>query len=154
MAPATVIVVHPREKKRKCTVRHLREIPGYVFWKFPKRGDESLTGYFRIGLGGPELGPQDADHGLLILDGTWKLAARMEPFFTDIPLRSLGPWRTAYPRVSKVSDDPAAGLATIEALFATLVQLRRSTAGVLSQYHWAREFQNLNADLIAGYAAG
>ena len=67
-----IIVVHPREKKRKCTVRHLREQPGYIFWKFPRRGDESVQNYVRIGMGGDELGPADADKGLLILDGTWK----------------------------------------------------------------------------------
>ncbi len=151
MSRPIIMVVHPREKKRKCTVRHLRERSGFVFWKFPKRGVESVADYVRLGLGGPELGLEDANQGLLMLDGTWKLAARMEPFFNDVPLRSLGPWQTAYPRVSKVFDDPSTGLATIEALFAALVQLQRPTTGILDQYHWGGEFQSLNADLIRHY---
>ena len=147
----TVVVVHPREKKRKCTVRHLREQPGYIFWKFPRRGEESLENYVRLGMGGPELGPADADSGLLVLDGTWKLANRMEPFFRDVPIRSLGPWQTAYPRVSKVFDDPDGGLATVEAMFAATVQLQRPQYELLNQYHWCQEFQDLNADLIRRY---
>lgn len=146
-----IIVVHPREKKRKCTVRHLREQPGYIFWRFPRRGDESVQNYVRIGMGGDELGPADADTGLLILDGTWKLAHRMEPFFQDIPLRSLGPWQTAYPRTSKVFDDPEGGLATVEAIYAAQVQVGRSTTGLLDNYHWANEFVSINADLIDYY---
>ncbi len=149
--PPTIMVVHPREKKRKCTVRHLREEPGFIFWRFPKRGEESVEGYVRIGMGGPELGPEDDAAGLLILDGTWKLAQRMEPFFQDVPLRSLGPWKTAYPRTSKVFDDPDGGLATVEAVFAANVQLGRPTDGLLSNYHWGEEFQTINADLIAHY---
>jgi pre-rRNA-processing protein TSR3 len=152
LLPPTIIVVHPREKRRKCTVRHLAETTGYVFWKFPKRGPEPVTGYVRLALDGPLLSPADAAGGLLLLDGTWHLARRMEPFFRDVPPRSLGPWQTAYPRVSKVFDDPSAGLATIEALYAARVQLGLPVAGLLSHYHWQEEFESLNRDLISSYS--
>ena len=66
----TIIVVHPREKRRKCTVRHLLDTAGYVFWKFPKRGPEPVTGYVRLAMTGPLLSPADAPGGLLLLDGT------------------------------------------------------------------------------------
>lgn len=143
--PPTVIVVHPKEKRSKCSVEPLRGRPGFAFWNWPKRGTEPLDGYVRLGLGGPELSPLDAGRGLLVLDGTWRLASRMEPDFADLPVRSLPPhWQTAYPRVSKLTEDPTAGLATIEAIYAAYVALGRDTAGLLDAYFWKNEFLQIN----------
>src|SRR3712207_2863851 len=116
--PPTIIVVHPKERRSKCTVEPLRGRPGFVFWKFPQRGEEPLEGYVRLGLGGPVLSAADAPRGLLVLDGTWRLAGPMETQYADVPVRTLPPWVTAYPRVSKLFKDPHGGLATIEAVFA------------------------------------
>jgi pre-rRNA-processing protein TSR3 len=145
----TVLVVHPREKRRKCTLEPLRGTPGFVFWKFPRRGPQPLAGYVRLALEGPLLTPADRPGGLLILDGTWKRAAVMEREFHAVPPRSLLPWRTAYPRTSKVREDPHAGLATIEALYAASLQMGREVEGILDHYHWADDFLAANADLIA-----
>lgn len=143
--PPTIIVVHPKEKRSKCSVEPLRGREGFVFWKWPKRGSESLEGYVRLGIGGPELSPTDADRGLLVLDATWKLAAKMEPDFADVPVRGLpSHWKTAYPRVSKLTDDPIAGLATIEAIYAAYVAMGRDTTGLLDEYRWAEEFLRIN----------
>ncbi len=141
----TIIVVHPREKRRKCTVAHLRGAPGFVFWKFPKTGSEPLDNYVRLGLDGPPLSRADADRGLLILDGTWRLAQRMEPTFAQVPARSLPPIKTAYPRSSKVFDDPDQGLATIEALYAAYRILGRDCSGLLDEYRWKEEFLRINS---------
>lgn len=122
----------------------LRGQDRFAFWKFPLRGSEPLDGYVRLGLGGPELTPADATHGLLILDGTWRLAEKMEQEFNSVPIRSLGPWETAYPRKSKLFDDPGAGLATIEALFAAYHQMGLPTAGLLDHYYWGEKFLELN----------
>lgn len=155
MAPTpdlpTIIVVHPREKRSKCSVEPLRGRDGFVFWKFPKQGSEPLSGYVRLGLGGPLLTAADRASGLLLLDGTWRLAAKMEADFTHLPVRSLGPWQTAYPRVSKLTDDPTGGLATVEALFAALIQMGKSVDGLLDHYHWKQAFLELNRDLIAAF---
>lgn len=99
----------------------------------------------RLGLGGPELSAEDTESGLLVLDATWRLAGQMEDEFSEVPVRSLGDWQTAYPRVSKLFEDPGAGLATIEAVFAAYQQLGRSTKGLLEQYHWREKFLELNA---------
>lgn len=146
--PPTVIVVHPRERRSKCTVEPLRGRPEFVFWRFPGTGPEPLDGYVRLGLGGELLGPSDMNRGLLVLDGTWRLAARMEPFFAELPVRSLLPWRTAYPRASKLFDDPAQGLSTIEALYAAFTQMGRPTAGLLEGYRWSQRFLDLNSPLL------
>lgn len=146
--PPTVIVVHPKEKRSKCSVEPLRGRPGFAFWNWPRRGPEPLDGYVRLGLGGPELSPDDAGRGLLVLDGTWRLASRMEPDFADLPVRSLpSHWTTAYPRVSKLTEDPTAGLATIEAIYAAYAALGRDAAGLLDSYFWKDEFLRRNSSV-------
>ncbi len=148
MFPPTILVVHPKERAGKCTVAPLKGREGFVFWKFPHRGPEPLGNYVRLGIGGPLLSAQDAECGLLVLDGTWKYAERMEREFQDLPIRSLPAWKTAYPRTSKLHQDPAAGLATIEAIYAAFLQLGRSTETLLDDYHWAEEFLAINEELI------
>jgi pre-rRNA-processing protein TSR3 len=148
MHPATIIVVHPKERASKCTVAPLKGREGFVFWKFPERGPESLSNSVRLGIGGPLLSAEDAGSGLLVLDGTWKFAEKMEREFADVPIRSLPAWKTAYPRTSKLYEDPGAGLATIEAIYAAYVQLGRSTENLLDEYHWAEEFLALNREFI------
>lgn len=144
-SPPTIIVVHPKEKRSKCSVEPLRGCDGFRFWTFPLRGPEPLAGYVRIGLGGPQLTLAQQDAGLLFLDATWRLAQRMEPEFTALPVYSLGGWETAYPRTSKLFDDPAAGLATIEALFAAYVQTGRPTDSLLDAYRWRDSFLQRNS---------
>jgi pre-rRNA-processing protein TSR3 len=148
MPPPTLIVIHPRERRAKCTVRPLRALPGFEFRPYPLR-QPIPAGYVRLGLGGPLLSSADVDCGLLVLDGTWRWAARMEAQLADIPVRSLPPLETAYPRSSKVFDDPDQGLATVEAVYAALTILGRSTEHVLDQYHWRDEFLRRNAELVA-----
>ena len=147
-SPPTIIVVHPKERRSKCTVEPLRGLDGFRFWKFPSRGPESLAGYVRVGLGGPLLTRKQRETGLLFLDGTWRLADRMAPDFADLPVYSLGPWQTAYPRTSKLFEDPAAGLATIEAVFAAYAQIGRGTNGLLDEYRWHDEFLQHNAERL------
>ena len=145
--PPTILVVHRRENRKKCSVEPLRGRDGFVFWTYPDDGPETLDGYVRLGLGGPLLSDADRDHGLLVIDGTWRLAERMEKKYAHLPIRSLPPCQTAYPRVSKIIDDPSLGLATIEAIYIAYQLLGRDTSGLLDQYHWRDEFLARNARL-------
>ncbi|MFO0427403.1 MAG: hypothetical protein ACK526_12630 [Planctomyces sp.] len=142
--PPTVIVVHPRERRSKCSVEPLRGRDGFCFVTFPRPVTVDLSGYIQLGIGGPTLSERDADHGLLLLDGTWKLAARMAPFYSQVPVRTLPAVATAYPRRSQTYDDPSGGLATIEALYAALRILRRPVHGLLDHYHWKQKFLEYN----------
>lgn len=146
--PPTLIVVHEKERRSKCTVEPLRGKPGFVFQKFPLRQRPDVQGYVRLALDGPLLSEADAASGLLVLDATWRLAERMEREFVDVPTRSLPPLRTAYPRVSKLFDDPAPGLSTIEAVYAAYVLLGRPIEGLLDDYRWRDAFLNLNGHLF------
>lgn len=148
MTPPTIIVVHRAEKRSKCSVEPLRKTGEFVFWRYPRRGMESLDGYVRLGLGGPQLSAEDHHRGLVLLDGSWRWAAKMEKSYVDVPVRSLGPWQTAYPRQSRVFEDPAEGLATIEALYAALCQMGRPVGGLLTSYHWGELFLDKNRELL------
>jgi pre-rRNA-processing protein TSR3 len=135
----TVIIVHPRERRSKCTVARLRGDPRFAFFRSPRRPPD-LSQYVRLGLDGPPLSPADASHGLLVLDGTWRWVAGMEQYVAEVPTRTLPPLTTAYPRVSKTFDDPTQGLATIEAVYAALAILGRDVSGLLDGYPWGSEF--------------
>jgi len=54
--------------------------------------------------------------------------------------RSLPDVATAYPRVSKVAQDPLAGLASVEALYLARVLLGVRDDTLLEQYHWREQF--------------
>lgn len=142
----TIIVVHRKENRRKCTVEPLRGHPGFDFHLYPATEPASLTSYIRLGLTGPVLDRTLHRHaGLLVLDATWRYASQMEAAFCHIPSVSLPPVQTAYPRISKQHADPPQGLATIEAIFAAYSILGRPTQGLLDQYRWARPFLSKNA---------
>jgi pre-rRNA-processing protein TSR3 len=144
MVPPTVIVVHPRERRSKCSVEPLRGRDDFVFVTFPDQIPVDVSNYVQLGIGGPLLSEDDSDKGLLLLDGTWRWASRMAPFYQHIPVRSLPVVQTAYPRKSEVFADPGEGLATIEALYTGLRVLNRSRAGLLDQYYWKDQFLALN----------
>jgi pre-rRNA-processing protein TSR3 len=72
----------------------------------------------------------------------------MSADFADLPVYSLQAWETAYPRSSKLFEDPEAGLATIEAIYAAYVQTGRNPAGLLDNYRWGDEFLRRNADRL------
>lgn len=142
--PPTVVVVHRRENRKKCTVQPLRSRPDFRFLNYPFAEPPKLDGYVRLDLAGPLLGAADRGHGLLILDATWRLAERMAGAFADVPVRSLPAWRTALPRASKIFVDPPTGLATVEAIYLAYSVLGRDTTGLLDEYRWAEEFLRLN----------
>jgi pre-rRNA-processing protein TSR3 len=144
MPPLTIIVRHPRERVQKCSVWPLRERPDLLFLEYPVNELPDLTGYVRLAVDGRPLSSSDRDMGLLVLDGSWRWTEVMTKAFAQVPPRSLTGWKTAYPRVSKMYEDPAEGLATVEALYLAHHILGRPTTGLLDHYRWAEEFLRQN----------
>jgi pre-rRNA-processing protein TSR3 len=142
--PITIIVRHPRERVQKCSVWPLRDRQGLLFLEYPVEEMPDLAGYVRLAVDGPLLSAADAASGLLVLDGSWRWTEVMTKAFAHVPPRSLAGWKTAYPRVSKMYEDPAEGLATVEALYLAHHILGRSTEGLLDHYRWAEEFLRRN----------
>jgi pre-rRNA-processing protein TSR3 len=143
--PPTIIIRHPKENPRKCSILPLRGRPDLVFLTYPVKEPPPLDGYVRLAADGPELSAADAGQGVLLLDGSWRWAEPMNRAFLAVPPRSLHGWLTAYPRVSKRGTDPDNGLASVEALFVAYHLLGRPTGGLLDHYHWAAEFLRINS---------
>lgn len=142
--PQTIIVRHPKENPRKCSVLPLKGRSDLTFVQYPVKTPLALDGYVRLAAEGPALTVDDAGSGILLLDGSWRWAGAMTQAFAHVPPRSLRGYRTAYPRVSKLGTDPDNGLASIEALYVAYRILGRSTEGLLDHYHWASEFLKCN----------
>jgi pre-rRNA-processing protein TSR3 len=140
----TIIVRHPRENPKKCSILPLQGRDDVRILTYPLSDPPSFAGYIRLAAEGPALGDADRAAGILLLDGSWRSAGKMIAQFEAVPPRSLAGWQTAYPRVSKQGTDPANGLASIEALFIAYRLLGRPTVGLLDHYRWADQFLELN----------
>jgi len=146
----TLIVRHPRENPKKCSVLPIKGRGDVQFLSYPVKDLPPLAGYVRLATEGPELSSADRECGILLLDGSWRSAARMHADFSAVPPRSLFGWKSAYPRVSKRGTDPHNGLASIEALFIAYHLLGRSTDGLLDHYRWAKSFLEMNGLELPG----
>lgn len=146
--PQTVVIRHRRENLKKCSLRGLESREDFLFLTYPFQSLPPLDHYIVLALDAPPLSEADADHGLLILDATWRLAEKMAKSIASHPhliYRSLPAcFRTAYPRRQEDCSDPGRGLASIEAIFLSYRILKRDTDGLLDQYHWKEQFlQNI-----------
>ena len=144
------IVVRRGEAASKCTIRPLRGTPGLEFLRYPLAAPCDFPGALLLAPGAAPLTAADASRPLLLLDASWRHARSMLRAFPGIETRAIPPgWRTAYPRQSKVSEDPDGGLATVEALHAALALTGRRDDTLLAHYRWAADYLRLNADLLS-----
>lgn len=142
--PPTILIIHPKENRAKCSLEPLRGRPDLHFVEFTPSLSTELSGYVRLSPVGPPLTAADAHCGLLLVDGSWRHAARVHRHFASVPPRSLAGVRTAYPRVSKLFEDPPGGLASVEALYVAYRILGRATDGLLDAYYWREQFLEQN----------
>lgn len=133
-----VIIRHPKERLSKCSLQPLKGRKDLVFHTARPGFSFDATGYVLLSVDAPVLSPEDAESPLLLLDSTWRLLPKLEKCVSGDALpRSLPPdLKTAYPRVSKLAEDPAAGLASVEALYAARLLQGRPVEGLLDHYHW------------------
>jgi pre-rRNA-processing protein TSR3 len=140
----TIILRHRREYLPKCSLRGLEGRGDLDFYTYPKARLPDLTGYILLKVGAPPLTKDDAGKGLLLIDGTWRLAQIMEKMLPlKLEVRSL-PIRikTAYPRRSTFCSNPDEGLASVEALYLAHYILGLQTEGLLDHYYWKDQFLN------------
>jgi len=160
---------HVREKRSKCSLTPIENFDG-VFIRRAKPGMRyDGTGHILLAPDAPELSPEDSfttaaeeahfgeigradliardgeGRGLrpiLLLDSVWRLLPAMRCKIVGSPIERSLPKSiaTAYPRASKMTDDPDAGLATIEALYAALAILGCRRDELLDGYLWRDEF--------------
>jgi pre-rRNA-processing protein TSR3 len=149
--PSTVdilIVRDPKEPTKKCSLTPLRGMAGLRF--------VSVRGSLRVEAGrrlwlhpeGELLSAADRGGDLLLIDCSWrKLPAMAKHVDGELLRRRLPPLVTAYPRRSKVAEDPAQGLASVEALYAAVAILEGPRPELLGKYRWAEAFLAANPEL-------
>lgn len=148
--PHVLILRHRRENLKKCSLRGLETRADLRFYTYPTDPLPELTNCLILKVGAPILTVKDADKNLLLIDGTWRLAAVMESQLPpNLETRSLPPgWRTAYPRRQTECPDPEAGLASVEALFVACLILGKPTNDLLDCYYWKDLFLEKNGKNI------
>jgi pre-rRNA-processing protein TSR3 len=158
-----IIVQDFKENRRKCTARPLEGVAGIECLRLrrPRPGEPpaAIPGGIWLDVGAPPLAAEDralleGGGRVIVLDASW---ARVDPLSHRLRVaegaraerRSLpGRLVTAYPRRSKLREDPPAGLATVEAVFAVTVVLGEPRPELLEGYRWAPEFLRLNAEAL------
>ena len=149
MPPSILIIVRRGEDPAKCTVRPLRGTPGLDFLPYPLRQKPDFSRHLLLAPDAPPLTPADANRPLLLLDASWRHAVNMRKAVEPVEARSIPPgWLTAYPRRSKIHEDPGTGLATVEALFAALSILGFRNDSLLRFYPWRETFLDLNRERL------
>ena len=100
------------------------------------------TGYILLEVGARPISPADKGWPILVLDSTWRLLPRLQKSLTGGPRRRSIPGNieSAYPRKSKLFDDPKEGLASIEALYIAAELLGEGDPALLDGYEWKEEF--------------
>lgn len=168
MRPFIVAIRHVKEKRSKCSLTPVESLAGTLFRRAKPGFSYDGTGCLLLTPDAPEVSAADAflrederalfaqtrpdllvsdESGralrpVLLLDSVWRLLPAMRAKIFGVPLeRSLPRWvRTAYPRVSKMTEDPDCGLATVEALYAAVRLMGFDCPEILDGYLWREEF--------------
>jgi pre-rRNA-processing protein TSR3 len=145
---STLIIRHKKENKKKCSLRGLENREDLLFKQYPIKEPLPLEGAFLLSFEGPALSPEDQDHPLVLLDGTWRYAEQMYrniPELASLPKRSLPKkFVTAYPRKQDDCSDPQRGLASVEALAIANYLRGLPWLDLLDHYHWREQFLEKN----------
>ncbi len=154
-----------KENRRKCTVEPLRAVQGVELRRLRQpRPRERPTDVppgvlLEVDSEAPELRADDlrepaTEARCLVLDATWARVPSLRRRLVLDPQRhvrrSLPPGLvTAYPRRSKLYEDPGSGLATVEAIFAVSVIFGEPRADFLRSYVWRGVFLERNSEVLA-----
>ncbi len=147
-----ILVRLNKENPKKCSLTPLREEGRKgLRWFHCDFGDSIPVG--EVTLLHPEgelLTPTDAHRPLLLVDSSWRDLPRVLNLVEgELHYRSLPQGlQTAYPRKSKIFEDPQNGLASIEALHAALWRLGERDDSLLNGYRWAKEWLDMNSELL------
>jgi pre-rRNA-processing protein TSR3 len=138
----TVVIRHPKERISKCSLRFLHDRDDVTFLRADRGFTFDATDHLLLTVDAPPLSFADRGHPLLLLDSTWRWLPRLEGCLTGMPIRRSLPAevRTAYPRKSRLFEDPDRGLASVEALYVARLVLGDEDRSLLDGYHWRDEF--------------
>jgi pre-rRNA-processing protein TSR3 len=142
MSTPVTVIRHPKERISKCSLRHLHGRAGITFLRARPGFTFAAEGFTLLAVGAAQLSRADAGRSLLLLDSTWRHLPSLQACLRGTPTaRSIpGGVVTAYPRRSRVFEDPEAGLASVEALYVAKLLLGEDDPTLLAGYHWADTF--------------
>jgi pre-rRNA-processing protein TSR3 len=147
-SPDILILRDPRESTKKCTLTPLRGLPDIELRTYASDRRMEADGRILLTTDGELLSPADGGRGLLLIDCSWRRVRQLRATVDgDLVPRRLPPLTSAYPRRSKDFEDPAEGLASVEALHAALTLLGRPRQDLLATYRWREEFLAANPSL-------
>lgn len=163
-----LVIQDYKENRAKCSLTPLEGDEALTFVRLAHPSRPSVRPRLDDGVllhvDGPPLERADAallEGGpLVLIDCTWArvpvVLRRVEiPSGSRLARRSLpSGFVTAYPRRSKLFEDPEVGLASVEALFAATVVLGQPRLELLESYRWAKPFLERNIDLIRELCPG
>jgi pre-rRNA-processing protein TSR3 len=145
-----LILRDPREAKAKCSLTPLRGMPGVRFIEFDRERRVAVGERILLHPDGEELGERDRGLDLLLIDCAWRRVPQLLASVDGtLHARCLPPLATAYPRRSKLFEDPERGLASVEALYAATVLLGERRPELLAGYRWRDAFLAANPALEA-----
>ena len=143
-----LIVRDPRESVKKCSLTPLRGLPHIRFVTYHRERRVDAGRRILLHPEGELLSTEDRGADLLLIDCAWRrVPSVLATVDGELVHRRLPPLETAYPRTSKVFEDPGQGLASVEALYAALAMLGEPRPELLDAYRWRDAFLERNPDL-------
>lgn len=145
----TFILRHRKENLKKCTLSGLEQDDSFSFYSYPSDRLTNLKNTCLLTLNAPDLTFADRQYNLLLIDGTWQYAQKMEKvtlhnnpqlILRQIPQTIV----TAYPRKQTGCLKPKQGLASIEALAIAYYILGFPWLHLLDHYYWRQDFLAFN----------
>jgi pre-rRNA-processing protein TSR3 len=121
----------------------------FHFISYPFQQLPHCDGYIMLVMEGAEaLSFKDRDSGIIVLDSTWRYLPKMikaveNRAFCEKRVLPEG-FATAYPRRQEDCEDPARGLASIEAIYIAYFLLGRPAEELLEGYFWKKPFLERN----------
>lgn len=146
----TIVLRHRKENLKKCSLSGLEERSDFAFLTYPLDLDSfpNLSSYVVLDLSGAELTKEDGNHGLFLIDATWRYAKKIRDNIalpSKALLRSIpSSFRTAYPRKQEDCSDQERGLASIEAVYIAYRIMGKDVKGLLEGYYWKEKFLEKN----------
>ena len=146
--PHVLILRDPRESWKRCSLAPLRGMEDIEFREYRIDRQVDATGRILLNHEAPVLSAADAGADLMLVDSSWRrLPKLLETVVGEPVYRSLPALETAFPRKSRIFEDPEAGLASVEALYAALALLGAPRPELLDAYHFAEAFLAANPNL-------
>ncbi|MFT4539102.1 MAG: pre-rRNA-processing protein TSR3 [Planctomycetota bacterium] len=143
-----LILRDPRESIKKCSLTPLRGMEGVRFIEYESSRRVEASGRVFLHPEGELLSEADGGLGLFLIDCSWRRVPQLMKMVDGDPQpRRLPKLETAYPRKSRVFEDPDQGLASVEALYAALALMGHEHRELLAEYRWAGQFLEMNPSL-------